>query len=263
MLSPLKIQSDSEITFVIQGIVNEHTLKTIASIHRFFPRSPMILSVHRSNQPRISCDSDKFTYLEIPDPGESKNNLRRQIATSRAGLELVKTPFACKIRSDVEFVHGGLLDAYNTHLPSVPSSAVFEQPVGILDVFTYHPHVLPLFLSDFIAIGLTSDVKEIFNCSLPVKDMDVIVPETNPRVFAGTQIGPEQYLAWSAMGILFNSAKGFSSDAEKEIGYDCLKKEYIVLDITRQAGLIWHKNLHVEQMAERDCLHNEGWKNLC
>lgn len=261
-MSPLKIQNDSEITFVVQGIINEHVVKTISSIDHFFPRSQIILSVHRSNQPQLSCDSDKFTYLEIPDPGESKNNLRRQIATSRAGLKLVKTPFACKIRSDVEFVHGGLINAYNEHLPSVPLSGFFEQPVGILDVFTYHPHTLPLFLSDFIAIGLTADVQRIFNCPLPVKDMNIIVPETNPCIFAGTQIGPEQYLAWSAMGVLFNSAKGFSSDAEKETSYDCLKKEYIVLDITRQAGLVWHKNPVVERMAQRDCLHNEGWRNL-
>jgi len=259
---PEKIQNSKELTFVIQGIVNEHTVKTIDSINRFFPESLVILSVHRSDSPRIRWDSNKFTYQEIPDPGESKNNLRRQIATSRAGLKLVNTKFACKIRSDLEFVHGGLINAYNQYLPSVSSSMAFMQSVGILDVFTYHPHVLPLFLSDFIAIGLTLDVQKIFNCPLPSGDMDHIYSENAPDKLMGRLIGPEQYLAWHGSSRMFKNAKTFANDIEKGQSYDAIKENYIVLDMGPQAGLIWHKNPYVEQMAQRDCLHNKEWRNL-
>lgn len=261
----MKHITEQDLTFVVQGIINPTTPRTIASIQRFFPRSPIIVSTHKTDSgpaPIPTNSMDGFLSVQISDPGPSKNNLLRQICTSRVGLRFVQTEFSIKIRSDIEFVHGDLLENYNNHLPSVSLSTAFTQPVGIVDVFTYHPHVLPLFLSDFIAIGRTKDVQKIFDCPLPSADMEHIYAESNPDDLMGTRIGPEQYLAWHATGKRFASAKGFASDQEKQQSLESVKNDYIVLDMGRQAGLGWHKNPYAEQMAQRDCLHNEGWRNL-
>ena len=166
------------ITFCIQGPVavgpegENQTLNLLQSIRRFFPGSPVILSTW-VGQPIEGFDSCRIVFSSDPGSGlriagaSELNNINRQIRSTRAGLDEVRTEYAVKLRSDLLF-HKGLLARLLPRLPKTTggSLAIFERYVLVLDRLTFDPRKKEnpvLHVTDMFQAGLTSDLKSYWS----------------------------------------------------------------------------------------------------
>ncbi len=114
------MSDDADLSFVIQGPVQAApdrpqaegiTAQCLASVRKFFPRSRIILSSWEG-QHVAGLDFDELVLS--PDPGPVilrgpegplwKENLNRQLVSTRNGLRQVKTRRDCKLRSDMRLL---------------------------------------------------------------------------------------------------------------------------------------------------------------
>jgi hypothetical protein len=144
----------------------------ITSIKHFYPKSPIIFSTWDSE----SVDfSGGITLVLSKDPGSGlryknrpeKNNINRQIISTRAGLNAVKTRFVVKMRSDL-LVENRRLEKIIDKLPKTPSHSlsIFENYIIVLDRLTFSPNkkLNPLLhVTDMLQAGLTTDVRRMWD----------------------------------------------------------------------------------------------------
>ena len=171
----------SEITFVLQGSIsksigNHDVSDSIASIRKFFPGASVILSTWDDEAAQnlevdvlvTSKDPGSFSLIQGTD--SVRNNVNRQIVSSSAGLRLVQTKYAVKMRTDLYFSSDALLKYLAClHAEAAPAGAVFDQRVLIVDRITIDPRKvakLPFHPCDYFSAGLTSDVKKLWDRNL-------------------------------------------------------------------------------------------------
>lgn len=167
-----------DVTFVVQGPVVYDSKKVnltkrlVQSIRRNFPKSPIVFSTW-VDQDTLDVSADEVIKQSDPGSGlrymnlKEKNNINRQILSSRAGLERVKTNFAVKVRSDL-FFESKALSRLIYDLPATPDmrSSIFEHFVIVLDRLTMSPAKKPnpaLHVTDMFFAGYTSDLLKIWS----------------------------------------------------------------------------------------------------
>jgi len=169
-----------ELTFCIQGPVafnskgTNLTEKLIQSIRLFFPNSQIILSTWEHENLNFV---DGIRVVQSRDPGSGvryrhglNNNINRQIISTNAGLNLVKTKYVVKVRSDL-LIEGSSLGKIILKLPDTIENdfSIFKKYVIVLDRLTFSSRKKEnpaLHVTDMLQAGLTSDITKMWNLPL-------------------------------------------------------------------------------------------------
>ena len=157
---------ESQISFVVQGKFNDTTIKLLKDIKRFYPNSPVILSVWDG----CKVVSDNYdTLVRNADPGGFSNlnvylNVNRQIVSSYNGLCEVNTEYCIKLRSDMRISSPKIIS--NLEYSNSLHREVLDNEswVTVINLTTYNINVIrkPLAICDWVFLGKTSDVKKFF-----------------------------------------------------------------------------------------------------
>lgn len=177
----MKEISSQDITFVVQGNIRKEIRECVASIRRFFPCSPVILSTWAGTDiSDVDCDEAVFSI----DPGDCgdvffpgnpmglsrPNNLNRQIISSFNGLQIVKTRYAVKFRPDFILTSDAIgrkyADYASRDIPRALRWSMFEHRIGMCAPCNPRTTSLSFHLCDYIAIGHTKDLIELYNIPL-------------------------------------------------------------------------------------------------
>ncbi|MDP1834403.1 MAG: WavE lipopolysaccharide synthesis family protein [Chlamydiales bacterium] len=180
----------SDITFVVQGPIHRvprdqwgrTTQECLESLRKHFPGSQIILSSYKDSdvsglsydQVILSADPGSLDWVDDSNPGQVFHpNINRMIVTSLAGLREVKTPYACKIRSDLVFTSSALAQRY-TGLQSDPKLTFLQERIQILDFYTRNEGTNSDFsfcISDLLFFGLTADLLCLFDIPLATPEV--------------------------------------------------------------------------------------------
>ncbi|HDR8988596.1 WavE lipopolysaccharide synthesis family protein [Burkholderia vietnamiensis] len=167
-----KIAND-DITLVFQGPWNASLHENVERARETLPGAAIVIG---STDPRVKNDVVEGAQVAlVQDPGELPaykrgrnapvNNVNRQIASSRAGLARVKTPYAVKIRTDCSIRAKGFIDIYEHIARESGNSARLLAS----SIYTLHPEgieALPFHVSDWFFFGETSVLHEYFDVPL-------------------------------------------------------------------------------------------------
>ena len=268
--------SDYEITFVVQGAINErYTKVALESIRRHFPGSTIILSTWMGAS-LTGLDFDECILSEDPgavhqsDDPKILDNVNRQIISSVAGLRVVQTKFAVKTRTDFVFRGKGFVHWLNNKLFRDSEYAIFTNRVVIpnYNVKNHKRMELLFHPSDLVVAGLTSDVLSMFDVPLR-SGVESRLFSNRPKPY--TKIHPsllsrytaEQYIWLSSLNdeLLkdFDFYAAFS-DELKAISDNYLASNFIVLS-AKQFGVKFVKYPFREYKSWSSYTHNE-WLHL-
>lgn len=169
----------SDITFVVQGpIIPDITLECLISIRRYFPEAQIILSTWKGTD-ASSLTFDELVYSEDPGyfyysdrAGERQNNVNRQIVSTLAGLQRVKTKYTFKIRTDFNMTGDDFLQFWNRFPAANADYKVFQDKILACSYFSRNPTSrmrFPFHPSDLAFFGRTEDVLNLFDIPLMTK----------------------------------------------------------------------------------------------
>jgi hypothetical protein len=208
-----EVPTDDLVTFVIQGPttpVNKYAVDdAIASVRAYFPKSRIIVSTwegHRSPAAEeivVSRDPGSIT----DGSPHATNNINRQIVSTRAGLDRVRTRFAVKLRSDAVITGRGFLSLAAAFPLREPRGQLFASRIAIPREFTRSPRAfVPLAYhpSDLFQFGLTSDLRFYWNAPLvEAERLQAFILDHPPKrwfhMFDRFRYTTEQYLFLSAL----------------------------------------------------------------
>jgi len=172
----------SDISVVVQGAIDHHITKIcLESIRKFLPGCTIILSTWKGQQiegldyDEAILNDDPGAYVSfLENVGKMyTNNVNRQLESTKNGLNMVKTKYAFKLRSDMILTGNGFLNEYHKYPLYNNEYRIFMEKVIISDIytrrtFTYYTkkgaHTIPhLFhVSDWFFFGLTQDLNTYF-----------------------------------------------------------------------------------------------------
>lgn len=175
----------SDITFVVQGPIHRvprdqwgyTTQACVESLRKHFPGSQIIISSYKDSdvsglsydQLILSEDPGTLDWVDDSNPGcVFHPNINRMLVTTLAGLRQVKTPYACKVRSDLLFTGSKIAQCY-TGLQSNPQLTFLKERIQILDFYTRNEGTNADFsfcISDLVFFGLTTDLLCLFDIPL-------------------------------------------------------------------------------------------------
>ncbi|HBL5393536.1 TPA: hypothetical protein LR347_004657, partial [Enterobacter hormaechei] len=193
---------EREITFVIQGKIQGNTInEVVSSILKNFPDSKIILSTWDYDRGNITHfvekNVDEIIYNIDPGDHTEKDdkpiNINRQIVSSRAGIQAVKTKYCVKTRTDLLFTNSNLL-TIDSSFERDQEYKVFSDWVHVLDVTTrshlkYEKRLY--WICDFVYFGITEDLKYIFDVKNFSKGDFIYLPENFKHRY---KYSPETYL---------------------------------------------------------------------
>ena len=164
------------ISVVVQGPVQSSqarkqqegiTEKCLLSIRKYLPGATIVLSTWKG-QDISHLEYDKLV-LSV-DPGQNKDgycpvNYHRQVLSTKAGLAVVTTPYAMKLRSDNFLIGNEFVNIQKVFSKKSKQYNFFSEKVVInSNLFrrTSNGHKVIFNASDFFYYGLTSDLKLIW-----------------------------------------------------------------------------------------------------
>lgn len=162
----------SDITFVVQGPVRNETKECLVSIRRFFPESTIVFSTWSDSdltglifdQIVLSKDPGAFD-IKLNNSVVAKENTNRQIISTIGGLNLVKTIYTVKMRSDNVLTSKNFMKLYEESKEfkredeySLMKERVLVSSINTIDPTEFLGYVYQV--SDWFFFGLTEDVKK-------------------------------------------------------------------------------------------------------
>jgi len=187
------------VTFCIQGAVvfdsvgRNLTQNLIESITLHFPNSPIIFSTWESENVDFASG---VKLIVSKDPGsgirflgsKEKNNINRQIISTRAGLTEVVTELVVKLRSDL-IIDNKRLEKIIQNLPKTLNHrlSIFDNYVVVLDRLTFSPEKkdnFTLHVTDMLQAGRTSDVMKMWNIKTMTLEQEVFYQNFTPEELA-------------------------------------------------------------------------------
>lgn len=162
----------SNLTFVIQGQVNENVSKVIDGIKINFPNSKIVVSTwENSVTPKI----EKVRFIFNKDPGsfvydskyKKKLNYERQRISSLSGISACETEYVAKIRSDMIFYDNYAIKRYYQFINKNNSkNSIFSDKIGVINFTTIRSFSSklssPYHFCDWMFIGKKDDVINFF-----------------------------------------------------------------------------------------------------
>lgn len=203
-----------DISVVVQGGIDKvNTPVCLKNIRKYLRGATIILSTWQGTNVH-GLDYDEVVFSE--DPGSTKddytcliNNMNRQFRSTQNGLQVVKTKYAIKMRSDIILTSSNFLRYFERYPQCNEKYKMFNHRVLFCSYFfkrylgdsLSYTNPVPLHMSDWFAFGYTSDVQKIFTIEL-AKEPEytnylLIHDEKRPmeRVyFASYRFPPEQFL---------------------------------------------------------------------
>lgn len=196
----------AEITIVLQGNFSAETARTIAYLQVLAPKTPIVLSCWESNRAEVAqTHLPGVTTVFSQDPGApliegfKVDNIRRQIVSSRRGIEKVRTAWVVKIRSDIS-IDPRLIHELTSLCARLPddSTSLFSHKVVATSLTTldsvrsgFYFHVC-----DWLYLGRTDDVRAIFSAPLPDGDFFTYFRHTQPAPEICSKYRSESYLIY-------------------------------------------------------------------
>jgi hypothetical protein len=170
-----RVVKTTDISVVVQGAIDEKlTPKCLNSIRKCLPGAKIILSTWEdSNIEGLDYD----VLLENGDPGAEicdvvhnvKNNVNRQILSTRNGLKFVKTIYAMKLRSDMCLKNTNFLSYFNKFQNfRNQECCILKNRVVTNNLYCADPHKTNCYfhISDWVHFGLTEDLLNIWDIPL-------------------------------------------------------------------------------------------------
>ena len=228
-----------DLTFCIQGPVERNrygenlTKKLVSSIKHFYPKSPIVFSTWENEAVDFSED---ISLVLSKDPGSGiryknrpeKNNINRQIISTCAGLEEVKTSFVVKMRSDL-LVENRRIEKIIDKLPKTPNNSlsIFEKYIIVLDRLTFNPRkkLNPLLhVTDMLQAGLTTDVRRMWDIPVMTSAQENFYENVEPSLSSKVadhlpEFRAEQYF-WNELirkELGFGLSETFSKSLERNV----------------------------------------------
>jgi hypothetical protein len=178
------------VSIVIQGPVFNFTHKCIKSIKEFFPNCQLILSTwDDADLSNLDLNDVQLVQQKPPDPGYM--NIKRQLFSSRLGMDNCKNDYIMKVRSDLIFTSNNCLN----YLGQIAKNSVFSEKIVVPNMQTIDPeneskdqswHRV-FNISDWAMLGRKDDIIRLFDNAMnkPLLDLN------------SSKYAPEQHL-WLA-----------------------------------------------------------------
>lgn len=257
--------ADSDITFVIQGpyVRGGHscTHQCLDSIRQYFPDSVVILSTWEESGAHGSLP-DGIAIVESRDPGAeitrdisgARNNVNRQIVSTLAGLQQVKTRYAVKMRSDLRICSRDFTSIAAQYSERSDNYQIFSERITACRYYFRHAKIqkYPFHPSDIFLFGRTDDLLLLWDIPVTVEPEFSRWFESRPRPkpdydkLSLFKCAPEQYIWTSCM-----NRNGYSMTLESPVSADpdllAMSEESLInnfyFESPQELGLIWPRRL--------------------
>ena len=171
---------DRDITFVFQGGLGGpfDVRYTAGYMKSLFPGAKFVLATQKSELKRLPDFTNFDRIVGAGDPGAlpaikfngEPHNINRQIVSTAAGLDVVETPLAVKLRTDAYLSSRKILD-YWGHWRSHGRGRAAKGGSRLLvpSLFTLNPRFderLAFHVSDWLNFGETADLRRMWQCPL-------------------------------------------------------------------------------------------------
>lgn len=155
------------VSFVVQGKIQENTKSCLSSIRQYYPESTIILSTWETE---IIDGLPYDVIVQSKDPGAIEcapgyyYNLNRQIISTLHGLKMVKTELAVKMRTDTRILERKLSEL----LRNMSQGELLTNKVLALNLFFRDPRKFPLLfhIGDIFHFGKTCDLLNLWDIPL-------------------------------------------------------------------------------------------------
>lgn len=211
----------ADISVVVQGAIDKHNTKLcLNSIRTHIPGAEIILSTWEGS------DTDGLDYdiLQLSkDPGgvvdkfykDFTNNTFRQLVSTQKGVNQANRKYILKTRSDLIFKSNSFLNYFDDFNVRDSEYAFFQHRVLFPSFFSKkfcstadierENQPLPFHVSDWLAFGLSEDIRYLYDIPLPEEPLNTWYLEVNPYETVKLNIlncshrySPEQYIFFHA-----------------------------------------------------------------
>lgn len=273
-----------DITIVFQGAIPNGMIGNtsiicfnISKLRKYFPNAQIILSTWENSVIPNDLVVDKI--VQSQDPGALSgikifdgrtNNINRQIISTMAGINLVQTKYALKIRTDIYINSSILLETLN----ELSSHYDLDEKIVVGSYFTLDGRIFERLLfhvSDWIQFGSTSNLKNLWNSKLYTEE-EATWYDNHPRQsccnfyeqFFRTKFAVEQH-------IFTNYAKKSGYLVPNELvcldneivdSYKRFIKDKLVILDPKQIGYVFNKYPDIEssKFHKINCLTHKDWQ---
>ena len=201
-----------DISVVVQGAIHKkETPECLQSIRKYLPDAEIILSTWENSD--ISALDYNILVLN-KDPGAYycnrnrtiKNNLNRQIISTKEGLKQVKRKYTMKLRSDLILNGNSFLSYYDKFPQRDDNLTIFQNRIlvstlfsrdFIYNIYTKKIDYYKLFVSDWWFFGLSEDIKLFFDVKTVIEPNFSEYYLNNPKIKDDYtwKCPPEEYFA--------------------------------------------------------------------
>lgn len=165
-----------ELTLVVQGPWRKGSRALLRRLRQDLPEATIVWATAVQASPADPA-SDEWAMLVdrlvgVNDPGMLQptvrsstappNNLNRQLASTRAGLREVHTPYCCKLRSDADIDMPALMRQWREQA----TRDGHEDRLAFAHLYTRHPEGIngyPFHVSDWICLGRSAQVERYWS----------------------------------------------------------------------------------------------------
>lgn len=235
----MKIITDpSQITIIVCGPVKSATPQVIASIQKFYPLSPIVLSSNNDYH------DDSITIIKNPEWPAFPWNMISHINNVNEALKKVTTPYTIKIRTDQPFVNNNLLENW-LHYPSFNQEyKIFSDRIVATNFYTHSIEKLGMYICDWAFAGKTEDMKNMFDIPSNLLNPNIAPEHTLPR-----------YHIFNKLNLNWQHDCHTISPAEKIIENKVMINNYLILNGTTQFGLTSHCS-HIQENSSFNIKHD-------
>lgn len=244
----MKHLKPSDISFVVHGPIDPGWTKNcVLSIRKHFgPKSEIIVSTWPDASMDCIYDYDKCIMSKDPGPNQygeaGVRNLNRHILSVQEGIKVATRKYVCKVRSDMLFLHGKIVEWFDLFDRRSNYLRFFEKRICVTNLYTLRPNDQPCYISDFVYFGLRDDVEKLFNIPFMEK----------------SPLGPEQYIASTAITKAYNLPELPDTDTAEQI----MGNNFQVIDGQRQFGVLCQKYPHYKDNWHHTMMTHMDWINL-
>jgi len=183
----VNIQETEKMDIVLQGQYEEYTNEVIDNyLNLSFVNNIIVSCWQNDDVKEIKSNRVKYVKSSYPStPGTCNKNL--QITTSFAGIQLCKTKFSAKMRSDQNYTYESMLKMYEFFIENYTEDKIFV--AGVFPSLVFHPR-------DHIYWGKTEDLHHLFDIPLEYNSLidKVRVSKYELYEYKNYLIRPETYI---------------------------------------------------------------------
>ena len=227
-----------------------------------------------------SCDRVVLSEGGLPLPKFKKdsreNNVNLQIAAAKAGLNHATRPYVLRTRSDFLFLDDTFLGYYAEHASAARlGTACLKQRVMVSEIFTLNPYTIermPLHFSDWFHLGLTGDVRRLWDVP-PMSLRDDLHYRVHPHApgsngdekLFNSRLADEQHILFSALKRDFGGLElAFHNDLRsRELSMEILLDNFLICDLRACKAFIDKYMADVlDPKKDVHCIRAKHWRHL-